>query len=818
VPAGTSEQIHRAIQRVCVQDLSVGVGPAAAAILVEEGLAEAVGVVEAGAFVAGTFEGSPAQDRGSEAQSDWLVWTGAGSRGPWAPPAWAPQASFHSREGRGVVVLPLGPPRCVVAFLPAPVDASDQCGWQALGAVLRAQGGRGRAAQAESARQVAVRDRAHLERVFEHAPAVIAIHRGPDHVFTFANQAFRASSDGRQLVGRPYADAFPEFVDQGYVEIFDRVYQTGQPFTAVGVRADTARFVGGPAGERYWNLVFQPTLDADGAIDGLISFAFEVTDHVLAMRGAQRERQRYDDLVRAIGAMAWTVDPAGWLPTWVGGEVQAVLGCAPADAMATGAWWDPVHPADRAGLRAARASLRADGDSYRADFRLPATSTSWRWVSESGRLAVVDAAGLPVTETEASSSAEGLVRRVVRGLTQDVTALHRAQEEQEELQAQLLHVQKLESLGLLAGGIAHDFNNLLTVILGNATLAEDLLPPQSPAHRALGALVLAADRASELTRQLLAYSGRGHSRIEVLDLRRQIDELGALLGASLPKKVQLRIEVGGTVPPIEADVAQVQQVLMNLVINGADAIGPEGGTVVVRVGVQELSEGDLRGAVGFGEARAGRFAWVEVSDDGAGMDPATLGRIFDPFFSTKATGRGLGLAAVQGIIRGHQGLVRVYSELGQGTTFKVFFPVSLGRLAPLVEPSPIEGRGSATVLVVDDEPTIREIARAILEGRGYRVIEAGDGQEAVDVFRSRSAEIDLVLLDMTMPRLSGEEAYRELVLIRPDIRVILSSGYNEVEATRRLVGQGQVAFIQKPYTVRQLMAAVVAAQQVAGGD
>ena len=633
-----------------------------------------------------------------------------------------------------------------------------------------------------------------IERAFEEAPAVIAIHQGPEHRFVFANRRFRDSSDGRLMVGLPYAVAFPEFVAQGYLEIFDRVYRTGEPFQASGARADTPRAPGGAPEERYWNLVFQPTRDDNGEVDGLMSFAFEVSDQVFATRRAEAARQRYDDLVEGIGVMVWTIRLEGWTPLWVGGKVEAVLGIPAAAAMSPERWRQGIHSEDLERVEAARQSLRAPGDRYEVEYRLEDPDGEHRWLSESARLEQDEAGGGPVAW----------------GLTQDVTARVASQGERERFQARVLHGQKLESLGLLAGGIAHDFNNLLTAILGHASLAELLAGPNAPSSKPIASMVAAAKRASELTHQLLAYSGKGHFRVASMNLNDEVQGIATLLRATLSKKVSLELDLADSLPVVEGDLSQIQQVLMNLVLNGAESIGEQSGSVAVRTGVQHLDERDLVGAASLTDTRPGRFAFVEVSDTGAGMDAATMGRIFDPFFTTKVSGRGLGLAAVQGIVRGHGGLIRVYSEPGSGTTFKVLLPAggpSPDAVVATSPPIPASAR-ALTVLVVDDEPAVRELARTVLEFGGYRVVEAEDGVEAVETFRALSADIALVLMDLTMPRMSGEEAYGELLRIRPDVRVIFSSGYNEVEATRRLLGREAQSFIQKPYTVRELLAVV----------
>ena len=384
-------------------------------------------------------------------------------------------------------------------------------------------------------------------------------------------------------------------------------------------------------------------------------------------------------------------------------------------------------------------------------------------------------------------------------------------EERARNEARLRETQKLESVGLLAGGIAHDFNNILTGVLGNASLALDEVAPGSYLAHRLEDVVNATERAAQLTKQLLAYAGKGRFVIELLDLSQQVREISGLVQTSIPRTVQLRLELTDWLPWIEADAAQIQQVIMNLVINGAEAI-PEGkpGTVLITTGLQDVDDIYIQTTIPGTEIRQGRYVTLEVHDTGVGITPDLISRIFDPFFTTKFAGRGLGLAAVHGIIQGHGGAMKVYSTPGQGATFKLLFPASEKEHENRVEEASVRAspNGTGTVLVIDDEEIVRHTAQATLERFGYEVVIAEDGQQGVDVFRRLAGRVDVVLLDMTMPVLSGEEAFRQLRLIRPDVRVILSSGFNEVEAIRRFTGKGLAGFIQKPYTSARLAEAV----------
>jgi two-component system, cell cycle sensor histidine kinase and response regulator CckA len=378
--------------------------------------------------------------------------------------------------------------------------------------------------------------------------------------------------------------------------------------------------------------------------------------------------------------------------------------------------------------------------------------------------------------------------------------------ERKKADLHLRETQKLESLGVIAGGVAHDFNNLLVGVMGNASLVLDSMPSSSVHHRRLQGVVGAAEKASDLTRQLLAYAGKGRFLTEQVDLSTLVREISTLIQTSVPRTVQLRLELSEGLPTIEADPSQLQQVVMNLVINGAEAV-PEGqnGTVLVTTEAQDLDEPYLRQNFAGETLAAGRYVSLEVHDTGAGMSEEIRGRIFDPFFTTKFTGRGLGLAAVLGIVRGHKGTIRVYSHPGKGTTFKVLLPSMSVPVSSVNKPQPLETMsGSGTILVVDDEEVVRTTCQASLESYGYTVLIANEGRSGVEIFRKHASEIAAVILDMTMPVMSGEEAFRHMRAIRPDARIIVSSGYNETETIRRFAARGIAAFAQKPYTATKL--------------
>lgn len=390
----------------------------------------------------------------------------------------------------------------------------------------------------------------------------------------------------------------------------------------------------------------------------------------------------------------------------------------------------------------------------------------------------------------------------------DVTDRKRADRERQEMHEQLLQIQKLESLGLLAGGIAHDFNNLLTAILGNASLAKESLSTPDLALTAMDSVVQASQRAALLTEQLLAYTGRGTIEPQPIDLSAHVREIGNLLEAAIPKKVSIRFELAEDLPAVNADPAQLQQLIMNLVINGAEAANDRPGTVCVRTGIQDIDRDFAKSLHAGGVIEPGTYIFLEVQDDGHGMDDQILARIFDPFFSTKFTGRGLGLAAALGIVRSHGGSMRVESTQGAGSVFKIFLPASIKAAKRPTKPAENDLQGHGLILVVDDEPMIRQLTTRALTELGYDVVTACDGLDAIEIFTAQGADIHCVLLDMTMPKLGGDETCRALLALRPDAIVILTSGYDESASIQRLKDLGAAGFLKKPYTVVDLGATI----------
>ena len=452
-----------------------------------------------------------------------------------------------------------------------------------------------------------------------------------------------------------------------------------------------------------------------------------------------------------------------------------------------------LHPEDRDRIDDAVKRTLAEHTPYDMEFRAVQSDGSIRWVASKGRAFYDEATGQPVR---------------MAGTALDITQRKDAEQERERVEKKLREAQKLESLGVLAGGIAHDFNNLLTGVLGTASLARMDSPGNSPILPYLDDIEEAATRAADLCKQMLAYAGKGRFVIQEVDLSAIVSETTHLLQSSIGKSVVLGLDLAEGLPAVSGDATQLRQIVMNLVINASEAIGARSGTVSVTTRLVHAYRALLNASPTEPELPEGGYIHLQVADTGSGMPPETLARIFDPFFTTKFTGRGLGLAAVLGIVHGHKGTLKVASEPGQGTVFDILLPCAAEPAAPRAKPDagPHPWRGSGTVLLVDDEHTVRVVTGRMLEAMGFTVITANDGREAVERFRAEGAGIRAVLLDLTMPHLDGEGAFRELRALHPEVRVLLMSGYNEHEAMSRFIGKGLAGFLQKPFKSESLRA------------
>ena len=436
-----------------------------------------------------------------------------------------------------------------------------------------------------------------------------------------------------------------------------------------------------------------------------------------------------------------------------------------------------IHPDDRTSADHALTRAVNKEEEYEFEFRVVWPDQSIHWISSRG-----------------SAQCHGAEKEIrLAGVTQDITRRKQAEEA-------LIQAHKLESIGLLAGGIAHDFNNLLTGIIGSASFVIDNLPEDDSNAEMLRNVINAGERAADLTRQLLAYSGKGKFTVHRLDLSKLVNEIAVLLRTSISRAVTLERNLEEDLPKIEGDSTQIQQIIMNLVINGSEAIVGEG-AVRLRTGVATLGATGREHLILGEDVAPGDYVYLEVSDTGSGMDPEILSKIFEPFFTTKFTGRGMGLAAVFGIVRGHEGALEVKTAPGAGSAFRIYFPPAPGqsiRKQPRV----------AKILFVDDEPVVRLLGKTALERAGYTVIPASTGEEAFRMLQDYRDEIALVVLDLTMPGWTGFDTLHRLKQVSPKWQLILSSGFSEDELRSRFPGQHIPALLQKPYSASVLVARV----------
>jgi PAS domain S-box-containing protein len=395
------------------------------------------------------------------------------------------------------------------------------------------------------------------------------------------------------------------------------------------------------------------------------------------------------------------------------------------------------------------------------------------------------------------------------GAYKDITALKEFEFAQLDLQKKYLTNQKYESLGILAGGLAHDFNNFLLSIIGNLELVLSETKQFSPdVVEILEDIKRNTIDLTALTKQLLAYSGKGKITLTKIDLNTTVSHIWKLLRASISKDIQININLEKNLPLIEADVQQIQQVVINLVANAAESINNSVGTITITTGVQHCDEEYIKRNRLGNKISPGLYSYIEVIDTGTGIKQEQQDKIFEPFYTTKDMGRGLGLPAVMGIIKGHKGSLLLYSEINKGSTFKCLFPAI--DVPDSYEPSKLtnehyNNQEESYILVVDDEEMVRNTLKRILEKFGYKVILAVDGVDAIEKFKENSNTISLVIMDLTMPRMDGSSAFSELKKIKKDVKVILSSGYNAQELSQRFVSKGVAGFLQKPYEIKDLL-------------
>ncbi len=598
-----------------------------------------------------------------------------------------------------------------------------------------------------------------------------------DGAITFCNDAaVRMYGYSREeLVGQPISVLYLEDNLQNVLASWERI-RSGETFHRANARR--RRKDGSLIDVEISGF---PVRDLDGNIVGTASVAVDVTERVRA-ENALREKAADLDATfasaaegiilidRELRVLSFNQAAAHLLQSVHGGQLAA--GDRAID-------WVLEHDRE-AFLNTTSRTIAGRTFTFEQEVRPPGQPTAW-W----------EFSFAPV------KLENGEVRGVAIGI-RDVS-------DRKQTEETLRQAQKLESLAVLAGGIAHDFNNLLVGILGNAGLALAELSPASPARETIEAIETAGQRAAELARQMLAYSGKGKFVIQSVNMNELVEEMAHLLRVSTAPGASLAFHLYPALPVVEGDATQLRQVIMNLVVNASDAIGDREGTIAISTSVVNATSELLRETYLAPDLPAGSYISIEVRDTGAGMSPETVSRIFDPFFTTKFTGRGLGLAAVLGIMRGHRGAIKVESEEGLGTTFTLLLPAASTAATPVdAGPPQAAWRGSGTVLVIDDEPTVRAVTARALRAFGFDVIEAGDGVEGLERYAENRDRVVAALIDMTMPRMNGIETLRRIRELNPGVALIMMSGYSEQDTMAEVGADPRSGFVQKPFELAAL--------------
>jgi len=632
----------------------------------------------------------------------------------------------------------------------------------------------------ESARVAAESSWRELEELVENVPALIALLRLPQQSYIFANRMLREYVGSQNLIGRNIREAHPALGDE-YLRILDEVSMSGTSYVANEYQIPLR-----PGFERpdnpYFNLVLQPRRGESDRLETLLIFAADVTSLVRARQECKLAEELATEQAEILSEQAALLDLAqdaisaarldGTITYWNRGA-EELFGWSKPEALGKNIN-ELLQTATPVPVKEIVDTVISKGQ----------WSGDLRHTARNGRV-VLDMSRWVLRKDGGPS---GWLQ-----IDRDVTELRR-------MQILLTERQKLESLGVLAGGVAHDFNNLLTGILGNISMARDMVAPGAKIQELLARSEEACERAADLVKQMLAYAGKGQFTPVAVDLSRVVRDIVPLLRGTIRDNIDFDLNLAEGLPSIQADPTQLRQVAMNLILNSVESI-ENSGAIRIRSRIEEVGPPEKEDRWDVGEPEPGTYVALEVQDTGCGVDPTVRAKIFEPFFTTKFAGRGLGLAAVAGIVRSLNGALRLESKPAEGTTATALFRCDPTRHTQ----SP---GAQDPILIVDDDQTVLDTASAVLRNRGYEVLLASNGRQAVDILREREGRVSTVLLDVAMPVMNGPEAFRELKRLQPDLRVIILTGYRVQDAVRTFGGLGVAAFIEKPYTSRHLLEVV----------
>jgi len=627
-----------------------------------------------------------------------------------------------------------------------------------------------------------------LSIAIEQSPSEIVI-TDVDGLIEYVNPRFEQSSgySKEEVLGEK-----PNILKSGKMD--DNVYKELWENIAAGKQWRGELHNKKKNGDMYWEYAsISPIFDKSGTIINYIKVAEVITKR----KRAEEKLQKSEEKFRTIAEFTYDWE------YWIDVQEQFIY-VSPSCKRITGYSYKEfinnsnllisiVHPEDIKFVKKHRHNMFRNGSISPIEFRIIAKDGTEKWIEHVCQ-AVYDKDGNSLG---------------IRGSNRDITERKQIQVTQKKLEKQIQKTQKAESLSILAGGLAHDFNNILTVILGNAELLTHKVALDNPIRNNIENIIKGALKATNLSNQMLAYSGKGHFIIEPLNINDILNKMNLILRSVISKNINFNMNLAKNLPKINADITQIQQVIMNLTTNASEAIGDDSGLITISTGIKINSQ-NFDETTG-NDLPKGNYVYFEINDTGCGMDKETQDKIFEPFFTTKFTGRGLGLAAVLGVVRGHKGYMKIHSEQNEGTSIRVFFPgISDIYEIPDKKPKPDSCKDInikkkiKTILFVDDEEDVRALAEIVLNEKGFTVLLAKDGFDAVNTFNKHYADIDLVILDLTMPNISGKEAARLIWEKKPNTKIIISSGYNESEILSQFNEYNLEGFIQKPYSLVEL--------------